>query len=360
MNVLLLINSFSLGGAEKLAYDLTEHLSRYDDLHVFLCCMGTFDDNLEAEIKKRLREKGLKCINLHKPARKGRIKVVADIKKIVNKYNIDIIHTNGQSPDFYARILKFFNRKIKILTVIHNTAGYSRKIERFQSYLTNAYVAVSDETGEYGRYQLGIKKEIHVIDNGIDVNLYSEIENKAKNFSIVSVGRVEPQKGYLETVKKLKPFLINHSDVKWKIYGSYKENSEYYGELMDLIRKLNLENNIDFMGVETDPHKIYGDAKCFVLGSQYEGFGIAFLEAMAVGLPVFCRKIGVINNLNASGCIYFDLDDENIVEKLEDLYNTGGIEKSIAEKNREIIKQSYDVKIVAEKYHNLYCDLMRK
>jgi glycosyltransferase involved in cell wall biosynthesis len=58
--------------------------------------------------------------------------------------------------------------------------------------------------------------------------------------------------------------------------------------LYEQVKKLKLENQVQFIGFVTDEHlpALYSAASVFAFPSLYEGFGLPPLEAMACGVPV--------------------------------------------------------------------------
>ena len=360
MNVLILINSFKLGGAEKLSYDIAKKLEDYSDCHVFLCSMSSVKDELDQKIFQSFEDTKVTCLSLNKPKQKGRVKVILALKKIVKQYHIDVIHTNGQSPDFYARIMKVLFRCPKIVVTIHSTKGYSTKIEQKLQKYTDAYTAVSREAAAYAEGTLQIRKKVHVIENGIDFSSYSIQRPASDAFTILSVGRIGVEKNYLVATEYLAPFLKKHPDVKWVIYGDKNEHGDYYGQFTDTLKKNEIQDSVVFKGVETDPAKIYGQADCFVLASQYEGFGIAYIEAMASKLPVFGRSVGVMRDIRENGGFYFDFDQDQIACEMERLYNKQTDMTAILEKNRTIVLQMYDLQRKVAEYHDIFKSVCEK
>jgi glycosyltransferase involved in cell wall biosynthesis len=63
-----------------------------------------------------------------------------------------------------------------------------------------------------------------------------------------------------------------------------------YPQAKESTEKLNLKDRVRFIGPvkEDDLPALYGDATVFVFPSEYEGFGLPVLEAMACGAPVVC------------------------------------------------------------------------
>ena len=109
---------------------------------------------------------------------------------------------------------------------------------------------------------------------------------------LLSVGAVNPRKGYDTLVAALAKI----ADLAWesRIVGSLDRNSETAASLQSAIEHAGLEARIRLLGALDDNRlaEEYDRATLFVLPSYFEGFGMAFTEAMARGLPVVAGNAG--------------------------------------------------------------------
>ena len=350
---MMLINSYNLGGAEKLVYDLAERINIRKNIRVYICAMKSVDTKLEKHVHEQLEEKNIVCLSINKGYKADRLKSIFRIANLICKYNIDILHTHGQAPDFYGRIATLFQNR-KTITTIHSTNGYSKNIEKVLGKITNQYTAVSKDAEQYCRKILKIEKEVTVIDNGIDCERYKGREKLDNNFTILSVGRVDAQKGYLEILDCIIPFLKRHVGAKWNIVGYYDQKSAYYKKLINIINKNNVGQQINFKATLLCPEKEYRNADCFLLNSFQEGFGIAYIEAMAAELPVIGNCVGVIQDIIEAGGKIGLISEINVVDYLEKILNEKkNFEQEII-KNREIVKEKFSIESCVDKYVKLY------
>ncbi len=346
MNICLLVNSFNLGGAEKLVFDIAEQLN--NEFGIVVVAMKRAETEFENTVEAELNKKGITTDTVNKPVGKEKISAILNIVRLLKKYNIDILHTHGQSPDFYGRIAAFLYRKAKAVVTIHNTDGYSVKNETLLKKLTDVYTAVSDETNVYCKNSLGIMNAV-TINNGIDFNRYPT-DKKTDNKIILSVGRVVPQKGYLNIVLEMNDYLKANPDLYWYIVGETTQNPEYFEKLKAKIHE-SIRDRVVFTGAVTNTEEYYKNAKVFLLPSEFEGFGIAFIEAMASRLPVICNKVGVISNVIALGGKVFNLKDGTLSEIFEKIDN---ISEEELDFNYEYCKNNYSIESVAEQYAKIY------
>ena len=78
------------------------------------------------------------------------------------------------------------------------------------------------------------------------------------------------------------------------------------------------------------------NARCFVFPSQYEGFGLPPLEAMALGCPVATSDIAPLREACGEACIFFDPNDpEEIAERVLALSNNEAQRVHLGDAGRE-------------------------
>ena len=92
-----------------------------------------------------------------------------------------------------------------------------------------------------------------------------------------------------------------------------------YEEIFTEAKKRNMEEEIvftDFIKDETLA-LFYKNARCLVLPSLYEGFGLPVIEAMASGCPVVVSKNSSLEEIGGKSAFYLDpFNVENIAGKI--------------------------------------------
>ncbi|WP_404196528.1 glycosyltransferase [Streptomyces tauricus] len=108
-----------------------------------------------------------------------------------------------------------------------------------------------------------------------------EVPSARTEKAVVSIGRLHDQKGIdmlLDTWAEVAP---RHPDWRLRIYGS--------GEDEEILKKqctaLGLDGSVDWMGRTSDVPGALRGGSVFALSSRGEGFPLALMEAMAMGVP---------------------------------------------------------------------------
>jgi glycosyltransferase involved in cell wall biosynthesis len=168
---------------------------------------------------------------------------------------------------------------------------YSWLLERPSLARSFCLRALSErEVGDYRRF--GVRRPIALVPNGINViervdtaellEKYPELAGKA---IVLFLGRIHHKKGILNLLQAWKTVAEHRDDAHLVIAGP-----DYVGTLIrarQIITDLNLEKTVTIMGIVSGQTKLatLSAAKYFCLPSYSEGFSVAVLEALSIGLP---------------------------------------------------------------------------
>lgn len=95
-----------------------------------------------------------------------------------------------------------------------------------------------------------------------------------------------------------------------------------------------------FKATDEELKNLYRDAQVFVFPSEYEGFGIPILEAMASGCPVIASATSSFPEVAGEAALYFNLGDQaGLAEALEKVIFNPEIKNQLREKGYEQVKK---------------------
>ena len=137
------------------------------------------------------------------------------------------------------------------------------------------------------------KAAIHAVEPGVTRAAPIEFRDQPP-LSILSVGSITERKGHDVLIKALA--LIKDAPWQLTIVGPQNFDPTHFSKLTDLCRELGLSDRITFLdglsGKELSNE--YAKADIFALASRYEGYGMAYAEAIVRGIPVIGTTAGAI------------------------------------------------------------------
>ena len=274
---------------------------------------------------------------------------------------VDVIHAHSA---FWGAIsAAYVAKKYNIPLVIteHTSLEHSRYVRKsYIKWIKKAYdsadriIAVGNGLKEeLGKYT---DKKVEVIHNLLDFNRFIVTKEKRKRegFQLFSLAYLVEGKGMDRLIKA---FYDAFKDKK--VYLRIGGDGEKREELESLVKELGLENQIEFLGALLRDEVVNEMNSCdaFVLASEYETFGVVYIEALALGKPVLGTKNkgaeDIIKDYN--GIIVENKDHDALVKGLEDI-----VEKAKLYDNSYIAEkciENYSEKVIVDKITKIYKDL---
>jgi glycosyltransferase involved in cell wall biosynthesis len=105
---------------------------------------------------------------------------------------------------------------------------------------------------------------------------------------VLSLGRLQPEKNYRGLIRAFALVAKEHDDTLLLIVGSGPERER----LLALTRSLLLDDRVKILPWARDVATYYKTCDVYVQSSDYEGWGLAVIEAMASGAPVVMTDVG--------------------------------------------------------------------
>ena len=346
IKVLHILNTARFSGAENVVITMIRNYSNEVDA-VYM--------SLDGIIRENLNEFGIKYYPVKKLS-------VSNIKKAIREIQPDIIHAH----DFTASVLvSFIWTKKPVISHLHNNVPWLRKY-CFNSFLflttclkAKKILTVSESV--MNEYVFGKKflKKTTITGNPVDTKSIRKKSNEyewKKNYDIAFLGRLCEQKNpvlFLEIVEAVKK---NKPDIKAVMIG----DGEMKDEVENKISELNLNNNIELAGFQKNPFPILKKSKLLCMPSSWEGFGLAAVEALSLGLPVISSNAGGLPKIINKSCgkicheknEYSDtiikiLNDSELFERMkkgayaraDELDNVSEYSKNILEIYRDLLKK---------------------
>ena len=192
-----------------------------------------------------------------------------------------------------------------------------------------------------------VNTSVRIMYNPIDSN---EIKSKALEMEkirhcaplLVTVGRLEPQKGYDRLVRIAKRLVDDGIEFELWIIGIGSQESD----LKRYIKDNHLEDYVKLLGFHTNPYKYIVQGNLFVCSSYSEGYSTAVTEALILGIPVITTNCSGMAELLKNGeCGMITENDEQalydgVKQLLEDDVLLEDYRKKAVERGRDFTIES--------------------
>jgi len=291
--ILFIINGLGFGGAETQLIRLSKAL--LDKGFSVSIITLTSDLALLDQLDTRIEH-----INI--PLNRN-LKLLGDIQKIlklIKNRKPDVIHSHLFQANIISRLIKFFNKKIKVINTTHgsyllDTRSYSPyKVYRYLQSWVDFHTAVSQEVlGLLLEHNSISEQKSIYIPNGLFVKEYYKNKSELDVFRWLSIGRFHPVKDYVGLIKICAMLKEENINFELHIAGDGEERNE----LEKLIHKNHLGHQVRLLGIVEDIPKLLSLYDAFVISSYSEGLPMVLLEAMSASLPVVSTDVGEIGNI---------------------------------------------------------------
>lgn len=362
-------DSLIMGGAEKLALQYVKELAKDYEVYLLInedngeggnILIKDIPQNVKYSfiVDKEIMENLNKYRRLKKEykynfwyrikynyyLKKRRESYKKNIEEILKKENYDVL------IDFYCKIpknliddkciiwlhLTLEGIKDKTRKIYEEKFRKAKKIIVINEMMKNEFINIFSESKDkveniYNFFDVEeIRKKADKIDE-LSIKEKSLIQDKY----IVSCCRLDRQKDVQTTIKAFKNLKEKYKiEEKFYIVGDGDKRKE----LEELVKKLNLEKEVVFLGTQKNPYIWMKNAKMFIHSSHREGFGMVIVEAMITNgkvissdCPVGPREI--LDNGN-SGILVKTQDVDDMEKAIYSLLTNNQLKEQLEKKSK--------------------------
>lgn len=327
MRILFVINSFTLAGAEKLVFDLSQRL-RPACAYVGIAALYRLNLPTEEEIRRQLQANHIQTYILDKPPKRKRLATVQKLVQIEKRENVQVIHAHCSVPMLMGKLSGFLSG-IPVVCTVHNSRGYSALRERSTGWMARQYISIGEAVENYMVEQLHIPAgKITRIYNGVDSAQFYPEEAVPGFWAqygflpdvpvILHIGRVAEQKNQICLIRALAKCKKAGRPFQLAILGGFSETDPLYRRLREEIETAGLGDLVRFLGIRRCVRPFLNQAACFVMTSRYEGLSVSFLEAVMCGTPIVVTDMPFVRELLHIGpcATVFPQDDADALAQI--------------------------------------------
>lgn len=308
MNIAFLLGSLNRGGTETLILDVfREHrLASFSILGIY---------RKEGAISKEFKQSGVPVQRIC-PGFTGDPAYFFRLRKHLIKNKTDIVHAHQAIDALYAKIA-CLGTGIKVVLTFH---GYNYRYGRLRNLITrliinrtnlNLFVSNSQKENYFEKYSIHKPSRNLVVYNGISFEKFVDFPKHSirEEFNIpesaillTSVGNFVKVRDQMTICKFLHLLKKENADFAF-IFAGGKDPSDpdKYDRCVDYCREHNLLDKVFFPGSRTDIPNILSQADAFIYSTRFDTFGIAVIEAIYMGIPVFVNDWEVIHEITDGG-----------------------------------------------------------
>lgn len=343
---------------------IVEYMTAMDKSGMDIRVLAT--NSPEKSVAEKVENSGCRVVSI--PYRKKNIvKYFFALYKYISKEKIDVVHVHGSSAIMSVELVaaRLAGCKVRIAHS-HNTTCENQKADKilrpvFNRNYTTAFACGQDA----GRWMFG-KRKFTIIPNGRHLKKYeydpkkrTEYRNKlgiASDALVIGhVGRFNRQKNHEYLVRIF-------SEVHKKEQNSYLVlvgTGEKVGEINNLVKELELENNVIFTGVIENVSDYLSAFDIMLLPSLYEGLPLVVIEWQIAGLPC------IVSDTVTKECAITSLVKFESVKKEPEVWANEVVNLILQDRNdskeiifNEIKTAGYDIESGAERLKKIYLKLV--
>ena len=363
--IILSSNMTKTGGIQRLTASLANSFSKCENVYVHIINSGIKNgkerfelDNRITNIYMGIEPKNLLGLTIFEKLIDN-FNTFIKIKRFFKKYEFDdgenIVIALGHSQSCLLPFIIPNKKNIKKIGSQHNPISYNliySIIRNISLKKLDKYILLNETMQEdfLKHYNFG---NTCIIENPNRINgKKSDLNNKV----VIAVGRMTEQKNFETLINMWSD--IKEKNINWTLRiigdGPLRE------ELLNQIKKLNLEDVIELKSFNSNIENEYYKADILAMTSIYEGFGLVLVEAQSCGLPTiaFDCPTGPRNIINdgIDGYLIENGDAKQFIKKLDDLMNNSEMKFKMGKNAIENSKR-FDVETITEKWIKLFNEI---
>jgi glycosyltransferase involved in cell wall biosynthesis len=296
--VLALIKGLGPGGAERLLVSAAQVRDRdaFDFEVAYLLPWKT-------EFVQRLEDLGVRtrCLEVR---HEQDMRWLLRLRTLLEAERFDVIHVHSPYVAGMARIVVRSMRpshRPKVVSSEHNVWSSHTRLTRALNAATfplgDAWIAVSDEVR--GSIPERLQGRVEVIVHGIVLEevdrspeqraaVRAELGIAPDEVAVATVANFRSQKAYPDLLNAARLLADRGVPARFIVVGQ----GPLEAEIRALHASLELGTYVELLGYRPDAIRVLTGCDMFALASHYEGYPVAIMEALAVGLPIVATKVG--------------------------------------------------------------------
>lgn len=178
------------------------------------------------------------------------------------------------------------------------------------------------------------------------------------------VGRLAPQKDHATLIRAAARVVAVDPTVRFLVVGDHTDTEaarRHHRMLAELVEQRRMTAHVIFTGFRADIPQVLSGLDVSVLATNFEGFGLAIVEAMAQGTPVIATDVGGVTEIitdKVTGLLHRPADDADLAAKVLALLSNKTLGESLVEAGRHLVEDRFTIRQFAASIARLYREMI--
>jgi len=349
MRVVQIIDSLNAGGAERMAVNYANALSKKIQFS------GLIVTRREGDLKKQVNSE-VAYLFLEKNKRID-FRAIFRLRRYIIQNKVDIIQAHSSSF-FIAVLVKLILPGIKIIWHDHygSRAKETKKENRvliFLSVFFSAIFVVNHQLEDWNKKNMRCSKVIFIPNFAVSGNKEAQITNLKGTTGkrIIFLANLKKPKNHILILKAFQDLKLYESG--WSLHLIGKDYFDSYSDILKRFIELHsLENYIHLYGEKNDIKYVLSQGTIGVLASTDEGFPVTLLEYALQNLAVISTNVGycsmIIQN-NKNGLLFNPSSVSEVKTQLLKLIEDEFFREKMRDNFNQSVLENYSEEMVIEK-----------
>jgi len=319
------------GGLNVYVEAISKELAKDNTVHI-----------ITGEEAKNINKKNLKLSSFNLFSNQSNIYEKKDfLDEFINKtfqyieeHEIDVVHAHYWLSGLVAKEIQQ-KYKIPFIFTSHSLGVFVQENGLDRISAEKEIFNIADKITASSKFEkdnllnrYGVDKlKIHITTPGLDKKIFKAYRGLKRNNTILSVGRIQQQKGQLQTLDLFKSLQHRIKGLELIFVGgpSGVDGDAYLTKMKNRIEELKIEEEVQFLGSLSQKKlvKLMKKSMLLIHSAESETFGLVAIEAHRLGVPVLSTNQGsfkeIISN-NENGLVAKSFDDVQVYDFIIKLF----------------------------------------
>lgn len=362
-----MVKGLGLGGVERLLSESIPHLDRGRFDYEFAYFTPWKDDVVPSFIAAGLP---VHCLGITSDTS---ITAAWRVRRLLRQGDYDLIHTHSPLPSAITRVVA---PGTSLVHTEHSLPGSRNRATRLANRITyplcNVVISVSRVVEREVLRGWPSPRTSKVIHGGIDQRalgdigpadisgVRTELSIPPGDLVVGNIAHLRSQKGHELWLETARAVMSKFPETTFVIVGREKEPG-YEDMLKQKAVDLGIDRKIRFTGFRADPYPYLASFDVFLMTSEFEGFPIALVEAMALGRPVVATDVGGVAEAlgpEETGLLAASGDLQSLAEHVAGLLEDDTRRRELGSRAEERARAEFSITRMVELVERTYDEVL--